>query len=198
MLKVGITGGIGSGKSTVCRLFALMGIPVYDADSRAKALMTTNASLVKSVKKYFGADVYDKSGKLNRKLLGSRVFNDKEKLNLLNSLVHPVVQKDHELWHRKQKNCPFTIKEAALLFESGSYKKLDLIITVTSPLPLRIERAMKRDNTTRKEVMARLKKQWTDAQRKKAADFIISNNERDSLIQSVEVLYNIISYPYAR
>lgn len=197
MLKVGITGGIGSGKSTVCRLFALMGIPVYDADSRAKALMTTNASLVKSVKKYFGAEVYDNDGNLNRKLLGSIVFNDKKKLNLLNSLVHPVVQKDHEQWHRKQKNCPFTIKEAALLFESGSYKKLDLIITITAPLPLRIERAMKRDHATRKEVMARLKKQWTDAQRKKAADFIISNDERDSLIQKVEVLYNMICYPYA-
>lgn len=197
MLKVGITGGIGSGKSTVCRLFALMGIPVYDADSRAKALMTTNASLVKSVKKYFGAEVYDNDGNLNRKLLGSIVFNDKEKLNLLNSLVHPVVQKDHEQWHRKQKNCPFTIKEAALLFESGSYKKLDLIITITAPLQLRIERAMKRDHATRKEVMARLKKQWTDAQRKKAADFIISNDERDSLIQKVEVLYNMICYPYA-
>ncbi len=197
MLKVGITGGIGSGKSTVCRLFALMGIPVYDADSRAKALMTTNASLVKSVKKYFGAEVYDNDGNLNRKLLGSIVFNDKKKLNLLNSLVHPVVQKDHEQWHRKQKNCPFTIKEAALLFESGSYKKLDLIITITAPLPLRIERAMKRDHATRKEIMARLKKQWTDAQRKKAADFIISNDERDSLIQKVEVLYNMICYPYA-
>jgi dephospho-CoA kinase len=189
MLKIGITGGIGSGKSTVCHLFSLLGIPVYDADSRAKILMNSDPEIIKSVKKHFGKETYDKEDNLNRKLLGSIVFNDLKKLNLLNSIIHPEVQKDHERWHLKQENCSYTIKEAALLFESGSYKKLDLIILVSAPLELRIQRTMQRDHTTRSEVMARLKKQWPETRRKKTAQLFLLNDEQHSIIEQVSSLH---------
>lgn len=193
MLKIGITGGIGSGKSTVCRLFALHNIPVYDADSRAKWLMSSDTGLINAIKKYFGREVYDQQGNLNRKFLGDIVFHNREKLSQLNKLVHPAVIKDHQRWHEKQKNCPYTLKEAALMFESGSYKKLDLTILVTAPMELRIQRAMARDNNSREEILSRLKKQWSEAQRKKLADLIIMNDEKHSLIEQVNHIHQQLS-----
>ena len=193
MLKAGITGGIGSGKSTVCRLFALLGIPVYDADSRAKWLMTGDPQLVAAVKKNFGSNMYAADGTLNRQALAARVFSDTAQLQLLNSLVHPAVLKDHEAWHRKQQNVPYTLKEAALLFESGSYKKLDTVILVSAPEELRIQRAMQRDGSTREAIVQRLKNQLSEGERKKRSDHIILNDGEHSLIEQVLRLHHELS-----
>ena|SRR5665213_1208387 len=144
MLRIGITGGIGSGKSTVSNIFSVLGIPVYDSDSASKRLMEEDTELKKKIIQSFGEESYSK-GNLNRKYLSEQVFTDQKKIELLNSIVHPATIKDAEEWMIKQK-APYTIKEAALIFESGSNKLLDLVIGVSSPLPLRIERTIQRGN----------------------------------------------------
>lgn len=178
MLKVGVTGGIGSGKSTVCRFFEELGIPVYDADSRAKYLMQHEHYLIDQIKRKFGEDIYD-DGKLNRKLLAERVFNDRPKLELLNSLVHPAVFRDNERWNeaQKAKNQPYIIKEAALLIESGSYKGLDKLIVVTAPLNVRVTRITGRDNSSAEEVMARVQNQLPEEEKLKLANYVIHNED---------------------
>lgn len=160
VLKIGITGGIGSGKSTVCRLFEELGIPVYNADERAKYLMQHEHYLIDEIKKNFGEEVYE-NGQLNRALLASKVFHDKEKVNLLNSLVHPAVFRDSERWIEEQQTAhpPYAIKEAALLIEAGSYKYLDKLIVVTAPLAVRLQRVCERDQVSVEEVQARMKNQ---------------------------------------
>lgn len=185
MLKVGITGGIGAGKTTVCQLFELLNIPVYYADDRAKALMIEDKELVNQIKSLLGKQAYHDDGSLNRKHIASIVFHDKGKLALLNALVHPAVAKDSQNWFNNQKKAPFALKEAALLFETGSYKDLDQIITVAAPLELRIERVMKRDNVTRDAVLARIDKQLPQKEKIKQSDIIINNGPEDSLIQQV-------------
>ena len=177
MLNVGITGGIGSGKTTVCKMFEKLGIPVYYADDRAKYLMQHEHFLIDIIKKNFGEEVYV-NGQLNRKLLASKVFNDKAKLDLLNSLVHPAVYRDTERWveEQKAKKVPYVLKEAALLVENGSYKALDKLIVVTSLLDTRIERVTGRDNTDVEEVMSRVKNQLPEEEKVKFADFVITNN----------------------
>ena len=166
MLKIGITGGIGSGKTTVCRLFKAFGIPVYDADSRAKALMATNEGLKMEIVRAFGAASYLADGSLNRIHLSELVFKNSEKLQVLNSLVHPVVAQDALDWHVVQQNAPYTLREAALLIESGSYRQLDYLVLVTAPLELRLERVMQRDSTTAAEVQARIAKQLSDDEKR--------------------------------
>ncbi len=190
MLKVGITGGIGAGKTTVCRLFELLNVPVYYADDRAKALMTDDQELVAQIKILLGNQAYFEDGSLNRKHIASIVFKDKGKLALLNALVHPAVAKDSQIWFSQLKNTPFALKEAALLFEAGSYKELDQIITVAAPLELRIERVMKRDNVTRDAVLARIDKQLPQEEKVKQSDFVINNDTEDSLIQQVIEIRN--------
>ena len=177
MLKIGITGGIGSGKTTVCKMFEKLGVPVYYADDRAKHLMQHEHFLIDQIKKNFGDDVYV-NGSLDRKALAAKVFNDKEKLALLNSLVHPAVYRDTERWieEEKEKKTPYIIKEAALLVETGSYKALDKLIVVTAPLSDRLERITERDKSNVDEVMARVKNQLPEEEKVKLADFIITNN----------------------
>jgi dephospho-CoA kinase len=177
MLKIGITGGIGSGKTTVCKMFEKLGVPVYYADDRAKHLMQHEHFLIDQIKKNFGDDVYV-NGSLDRKALAAKVFNDKEKLALLNSLVHPAVYRDTERWieEQKEKKIPYIIKEAALLVETGSYKALDKLIVVTAPLSDRVERITERDKSNIDEVMARVKNQLPEEEKVKLADFIITNN----------------------
>ncbi len=184
MLNIGITGGIGSGKTTVCQIFELLGIPVYYADERAKALMTSDKILKASVKQIFGDQAYFKNGRLNRKHIAAIAFNDKKKLEQLNQVVHPAVFRDSEQWISQQK-APYTLKEAALLFESGSYKSLDKIITVTAPKELRIKRVIKRDKTTRAAVIARMNKQWPEEKKVEMADFVINNDGNSSLILQI-------------
>lgn len=177
MLKVGVTGGIGSGKSTVCKMFEELGVPIYYADDRAKYLMQHEHYLIDQIKKNFGEDVYE-DGKLNRPLLAERVFNNKGKLALLNSLVHPAVFRDTERWaeEQRQKGIKYAIKEAALLIESGSYKTLDKLIVVTAPMELRINRISERDKMSMDDVMARVRNQLPQEEKIKLADYVITNN----------------------
>src|SRR5690606_15419288 len=142
-LKIGITGGIGSGKSYVAKIFKALGVPFYDADKEAKALMNTNQDIKTALTDEFGSEVYDIRGRLNRSYLASQVFKDKERLDKLNAIVHPIVIQHGEDWALSQ-TFPYSLKEAALLFESGSYKKLDYTILVTAPTDIRIKRVMQR------------------------------------------------------
>jgi len=188
MLKIGITGGIGSGKSTVSRIFELLGVPVYYADDRAKDIMVRDPELIAQIKYHFGEEIYDAQGALNRKLLGSIVFNDKDKLAVLNSLVHPATIRDSDNWANQQQT-PYVLKEAALLFETESFHHLDKIIAVFAPQPLRVHRVMKRDNVTRNEVLARMYKQIDETIKMRLSDFVIHNDEQHMVIPQVLALH---------
>ena len=188
-LRVGITGGIGSGKSMVCSLFEVLNTPVYYADVRAKALMTEDPVLVARIKSLLGEEAYLADGTLNRPYISALVFRDKEKLGALNAIVHPAVFEDCEQWQNSQQQAPYTLKEAALLFESGSNKGLHKVIVVTAPLELRIQRVMSRDNTSREAVLDRMKNQWPESEKIKVADFIINNDGVQLLIPQVWQLH---------
>jgi len=188
MLKIGITGGIGSGKTTVCRLFELLGVPVYYADVRAKMLMQTDEELIAGVKEAFGEEVY--AGQtLNRALLGSIVFNNAGLLDVLNGLVHPAVFRDFDRWALQQKG-PYVLKEAAILFESGSAKDCAYTILVKSPPELRIARVMSRDGISREDVMKRIDKQMSEEMKEKLASFVILNDEMHLVIPQVLALHD--------
>jgi len=188
MLKIGLTGGIGSGKSTVAQIFELLGIPVFYADDEAKKLVNENEELKENIIKNFGKEIYT-DGKLNRAHLASVVFNSPDKLKLLNSLIHPVTKREGEEWIIKQ-NSPYAIHEAALIFEANVNERLDYIIGVYAPQELRIERAMKRNNSTRQEILARINQQMNEDEKMKRCDFIISNDEKQSVIAQVLELHN--------
>lgn len=190
MLRIGLTGGIGSGKSTLAQIFEVLGIPVYYADDAAKMLMNTDKKLKAAIKKNFGEDSY-KNGVLDRKYLASVVFNNPVKLDLLNSLVHPVTIHDAEEWIKKQ-TTPYIIKEAALLFESGAAENLDYIIGVSAPEELRIKRTMERDNVSREDVMKRIAGQMDEEMKIGLCDFILINDEKQLLIPQVLELHNKI------
>lgn len=187
MLRVGLTGGIGSGKSTVARIFEVLGIPVYDADAAAKRLMQEDAELVAQIKTAFGVQAY-KDGILDRKYLAEVVFVKSEKLDLLNSLVHPATIKDAAEWMAKQ-TAPYSIKEAALIFESGSEKHLDVVIGVQAPLALRLQRTIERDHITVDQVKARMNHQMDEAQKMRLCNHVISNDEHELLIPQVLKLH---------
>jgi dephospho-CoA kinase len=189
MLKVGITGGIGSGKTTVCKVFETLGIPIYYADDRAKILMNTDEFLVTEITKIFGEQAYLSIGELNRPHIASIAFSDKNVLQKLNALVHPVVHRDSEKWFLEQQNVPYVLKEAALHFETGGYKMLDKMITVFAPKEVRIERVMKRDKRTVEEVEARINNQMPDSEKVKLADFVIYNDGSQSLIQQIYTIH---------
>ncbi|MGV3507756.1 MAG: dephospho-CoA kinase [Sphingobacteriaceae bacterium] len=189
MFKVGITGGIGSGKTTVCRLFELQGIPIFYADSQAREIMNTDPLLIAGIKQAFGDDVYE-DGLLNRSKLAALVFNNTIELQKLNSLVHPAVFRAFDIWIAQQKS-RYVIKEAAVLFESGSYKDCDSTILVTSPKSMKISRVVKRDSVTEADVLKRMDKQLSDEEKEKLADFVIANNEKQLLIPQVLKLHKI-------
>lgn len=170
---IGLTGGIGSGKTTIANYFAELGVPVYIADDGARAVMQLD-HVIKEVKDVFGESVFE-NDVLNRAKLAEIVFNDKEKLAKLNAIVHPAVKKDFEVWLLQHKNYDYIIYEAAILFESGRYKECDYIITVTAPEEIRIERVLKRDNTTPAQVLSRMKMQWKDEDRISRSNFVINN-----------------------
>mgnify|MGYP006184230795 CR=1 FL=1 len=188
MLKIGLTGGIGSGKTTVAKVLEVLGIPVYYADEAAKELMYKNELLKQQLIFHFGESTYLKDGQLNRKHLSSIVFADKEKLELLNSLVHPVTIADAKEWFSKQ-TAPYVIKEAALLFESGTADGLDYIIGVTAPATLRIKRVMDRDNVSSDDVKRRMNNQLDDSIKMKLCDFVLQNNEQQLLLPQVVQLH---------
>ena len=187
MLRVGITGGIGSGKSTVSKIFEVLGIPVYYADEASKRLMNENEALKEKLKSIFGDGTYI-DGQLNRSYLSAIVFNDPLKLALLNSIVHPATIKDAEDWMKKQ-TAPYAIKEAALVFESGSQEHLDKVIGVYAPAAVRILRVMQRDKVTREEVQSRMNKQIDEDMKMRLCDYVITNNEQELLIPQVIKLH---------
>ena len=182
-LKIGITGGIGSGKTTVAKIFELLNVPVYYADAASKRLYKTDKELMQKMKAHFGHDIYNED-ELNRTKLASMVFTDPQKLELLNSLVHPRTIKDALDWMQAQ-TAPYIIKEAALLFESGSVAEMGFVIGVYAPQHLRIKRAMDRDKTTRDEVLNRMKRQIDEQMKMKLCDFIIINNEQELVLPQV-------------
>lgn len=187
-LRVGITGGIGSGKSYVAKVFKALGVPFYDADKEAKELMNTNPEIRDALVRAFGREVYDAEGRLNRSYLASQVFKDKDKLDRLNAIVHPIVIQHGADWSVSQ-TFPYSLKEAALLFESGSYKQLDYTILVTAPEDVRIARVMQRDSVSRQDVLDRMSKQLPDEEKRALADFIIVNDGVESLLPQVLPLH---------
>lgn len=188
MLKVGITGGIGSGKSTVAAMFAVLGVPVFDADKQAKHIMANNPNVRQQLIAAFGPDSFQ-DGALNRSYLASVVFNNPDKLQLLNSIVHPAVIAAAENWFAGF-NTPYMLKEAALIFESGSARTLDYVIGVTAPAALRAQRIIQRDGISREEVIKRMQSQLDDTIKMKLCDFVVHNNEQESVIQQVLAIHH--------
>jgi dephospho-CoA kinase len=184
MLKIGITGGIGSGKSTVCRVFSVLGIPVFEADKVAKKLMVTDQEIHEKLVNLFGAAVYLPDQSIDRKFLAGIVFKDPSLLAQLNAIVHPVVRKTFFDWYERQQS-PYIIHEAAILFESGFYKMMDKTITVVTAENERIQRVMKRDGIALELVKERIKNQWSDEERIKLADFVIGNNDDELIIPQI-------------
>lgn len=174
MKLIGLTGGIGSGKSTVGKLLEQKKIPVYYSDLRAHDIMNESEKIISTLKKTYGEDIYI-DGKLDREKLGNLVFADQQKLQALNALVHPEVFRDFAEWKAKQTN-EIIMKEAAILFESGSYQECDIVLTVSAPEEVRILRTMERDQISREKVLERISKQWTDEMREEKADYIIRND----------------------
>jgi dephospho-CoA kinase len=184
---IGLTGGIGSGKTTVAQLFLSFDIPVYITDLEARNLMKSDAVL-DQIKKVFGTAVFEK-GVLIREKLSEIVFNDANKLAQLNGIVHPAVKSHFKQWLLEHQKDPFIIYESAILFETGSYKECDFVINVVAPLETRIQRVIKRDKTTREKVLERIKNQWNDEQKSSKSDFIIENvNIEDVKLEIVKIL----------
>ena len=192
MYKVGITGGIGSGKSTVCRMLAERGVALYDADSRAKALMSTSEALRRALIDNFGAETFTAEG-LNRAYLAGRVFNDAEQLRLLNSIVHPAVIEDFEAWAEAQEG-NYVVFESAILFEAGLEDRVDVAVAVMAPEALRVERIMARDGHSREQVLARIKNQMSDDECSDRAKYSIVNVDIEELEEDVEQLHRRLSY----
>ncbi|MEZ5016302.1 MAG: dephospho-CoA kinase [Flavipsychrobacter sp.] len=190
MLKVGITGGIGSGKSVVCQVFNTLGIPAFNADNAAKYLMEHDPTLVSNIKTLFGEEVYIED-KLNRQLLSSIVFNNPKLLQQLNALVHPLTIAYGKEWMELQ-SAPYIIKEAAIFFESGTYKEMDVMIGVTAPEPLRIRRAMNRDNATREKIAQRIAQQMDEQEKMNRCDYIITNDDKTAIIPQVERIHQTL------
>lgn len=189
MLKIGITGGIGSGKTFICKIFEQLGVPVYYADERAKFLMNNQEEVINAIKTAFGEASY-KDGTLNRAYLAENVFNNKENLTKLNNIVHPAVFKDTQQWISQHQDAPFVLKEAALLFETGTYTQFDKNILVTAPEEVRIIRVMERDKVSKEQVEARMKNQLSDAEKMELADYIINNDGLREVGKIVEKLNN--------
>ena len=187
MLKVGLTGGIGSGKSMVARIFEILGAPVYYADDAARRLQNEDPELKRRITGIFGDEAYT-DGKLDRKYISGIVFRDKEKLEQLNAVVHPATIKDAARW-MKQQNAPYSIKEAALIFESGSQSDLDYVIGVSAPEPLRIKRTMERDAISAEDVRKRMDKQMPEGTKMRLCNFVIYNDENQLLIPQVIAIH---------
>ena len=190
MLKVGLTGGIGSGKSTVVAIFETLGVPIYYADKEAKRLMSEDANLIQSIKELLGDESYS-NGNLNREYIASVVFNEPKKLEQLNQLIHPLTIADSHNWMLQQ-STPYAIKEAALIFESHSESHLDVIIGVTSPESLRIKRVMERDGIDEAAVRQRMSRQMSEDEKIKKCNFVITNDEPFLLTKQVLLIHKTL------
>jgi len=182
-MNIGITGGIGSGKSTVCKIFRTLGVPVYEADTRAKLLMNTDLELKAALEGYFGRDIY-RDGMLDRHKLAEIIFNDPSALEKVNSWVHPAVARDFENWH-KQQTSPYVLEEAAIIFESNIAHRFKKVILVTAPEDLRIERVCARDQVAPETVRKRMANQWPEEKKIALADYIIYNDHQHLIIPQV-------------
>lgn len=190
MFRIGITGGIGVGKTIVCRLFQVLGIPVYDADTRAKWVMQYDLALKQELQEAFGEEAYTSEGQLNRAYLASVVFNNQQRLDKLNALVHPHVGLDFERWAEANANAPYLIKEAALMFESESWRQMDEIIVVTAPLNVRLKRLLKRDpHRTEADIQAIISKQLSEEEKIARAQHIVYNDDQRLIIPQVLALH---------
>ena len=187
---IGLTGGIGSGKTTIANYFNEMGVPVYIADDRARNVMQSE-EIISEIKDTFGEALFE-NNILNRARLAEIVFKDAAQLAQLNAIVHPAVKKDFESWLLQNKKYQYVVYEAAILFESGRYKDCDVIITVTAPKETRIERVLKRDNTTREQVLSRMKMQWNDEKRISKSNFVINNSNlkiaKEEVVKILKIL----------
>jgi dephospho-CoA kinase len=184
---IGLTGGIGSGKTRVVKVFSDLGVPCYIADNAEKELMAKEASLIKQIKDLFGAKAYNTQG-LNRAYIGAIVFSDLQKLQALNAIVHPAVAKDFSLWLALQK-APYVIKEVAILFETGGYKAVDQTLLITAPKEVRLQRAMQRDQAAKEVILSRMNHQWEDEQRIPLADHIINNDIWEETLKEIKRLH---------
>ncbi|MCF8273158.1 MAG: dephospho-CoA kinase [Flavobacteriaceae bacterium] len=190
MKIVGLTGGIGSGKTTVANMFHALGVPVYIADEEAKKLMTSSKVIKRKLITLFGDDAYI-NGTLNKPFIAKTIFNDKTVLEKMNHIIHPRVGSHFKKWMLKQ-NAPYVIKEAAILFENGSYMQYDFIITVTASKELKIKRLLKRDNTTKQNIETIMKNQWSDEEKIKRSNFVIINSELENTSQQVAKIHQQI------
>lgn len=183
-LRIGLTGGIGSGKSLAASIFRILGIPVFEADMAAKDIINTDLFVRKELTSLFGSEIYSKEGSIDRKQLASVIFNDPQALALVNQLVHPLVSQSFDEWAQKQKS-EYVLQEAAILFESGFYRLMDSNILITAPEEIRISRTMERDHTSRENVITRMRNQWDQEEKGKLADYIIINDETHFLIEQI-------------
>jgi dephospho-CoA kinase len=183
-LTVGITGGIGSGKTTICKVFKLLGAPVFEADKVAKQLLDADPVIRQGLINLFGAEIYTRDAGVDRKKLAAIIFNDELQLTKMNELIHPVVREAFQIWKEKQQ-AAYVVHEAAILFESGFYKMMDFIILVTAPQEERIERVTRRDGTTREQVLERMSKQWPDEEKRKRATIEIKNGNRELVLPRI-------------
>jgi len=187
MIKIGITGGIGSGKSTVCRVFSLLGVAVYDADSQARRLMESDREVVERIEASFGLDTY-RNGKLDRRKLAARIFGDGSLREKLNAIVHPAVEADFLRWAERQPG-HYVIEEAAILFESGAWRQMDAVVTVTAPEAVRLRRACLRNGSDEASVRARMAAQMTERERIERAGYVIRNDDRVPVIPQILKLH---------
>jgi len=189
MFKVGITGGIGSGKTIVCRIFSSLDVPVYNADDAAKNIMQHDENIKQELKTLLG-NVYDEEGQLNRKKVADIIFKNPTLLAAINNIVHPAVVA-HAIEWEQQLNTPYFIRESAILFESGTNKNLDKIILVDAPEAIRIERVLQRDNRSREEIQSIINQQWSTDKKKELADYIIVNDNQQALLPQIVHLHQL-------
>ena len=187
MIKLGITGGIGSGKSTVCKVFTCLNVPVYNADDRAKFIVQSHKDAISQIKNLFGADLYEKDV-LDRKRLAAIVFENKNALQQLNAIVHPLVSEDFSAWLNEHNTSKLVVKEAAILFESGAYLQMDKIACVTAPYQMRLDRVAQRDHTTTALVKKRMENQMSEQEKVKRSDFVIVNDETQLLVPQIKAI----------
>ena len=186
MKRIGLTGGIGSGKSFVANILEHMGFPVYYSDLRSKELTKSNPSIKTGLISLFGEEVYS-DNELNTQLVATKIFQNEEMRQKVNELIHPIVRKDFDNWAMNQKSA-LVFNEAAILFETGAFRNFDATILVCAPMELKIQRVMKRENCSKEDVLARMSKQWSDDEKSKLADFIINNDECDPILTQLELV----------
>lgn len=185
-ISIGITGGIGSGKSYICRIVETMGYPVFYSDSEAKKIITSNPSAVTGLKELFGEEAYSQ-GNLNKDFLADQIFTNPALREKMNDLVHPLVRQEYHDW-AKSTASKIVFNEAAILFETGSYKSFDKTILVVAPKELRVERVKKRDQANEEDILARMNAQWTDEKKKALADFVLINDEKTAVLPQLNVI----------